>query len=450
MTTNYFAKLNLPCGKVQLMEFTSKYYRKLQSPCLSLVVSMAICSLCISCTHTGSSEQISMEGDNFPLSADILIADNTVYQNNRAGIQIRGDTPVKITDCEIHYNGRAGINLADSANTLIEDSNLFNNGTSGIVANNPLQVTVKNSLLHQNHRAGIRIRKNEKSTQGKTAGTLINNKIFLNERGGVHAIANGPYPVAIALLENEIYRNQEAGVRVEDNIHLTAFGNELYRNGTSGIASYITADQSPVLDVFQNKIYFNRGAGIFVHSGVTGDIGLSNNWIYNNYLAGISCGLWDGPELEKVDVKIYHNTIVSNGSNVGGAGIRNLSSGRVIIKNNVIAYNFTSGINTSGCRGISYNLLFANGDTSMAPADTSNRTFIAENEQYSGCSGKQWGDILADPLFLNPDRYDFSLQDGSPANSAADSIDTPYFNQFPNQNLGAYFLFQPADAPGIP
>ncbi len=389
---------------------------------------------CAGCVHQDLS---SSAGKDFPEKAGITIVDNTIFQNNRAGIQVRGDRSVQISACDIHLNGRAGINLENSARVQVENSNLYGNGTSGITADNPVQVSVRNSQLHHNGRAGMRIRKFDPEPTRPSVALLHGNRIFDNQRGGAHVIADGPAPILITLEKNQIFGNREAGVRIEDNVHLRADGNIFAGNGTSGVASYITADQSPVLDVFQNRIYFNRAAGIFVHSGVTGEIGISNNLIYNNYLSGISCGLWDGPEQETIDLKIFHNTIVANGSNEEGAGIRNHSRGKTVIEDNIIAYNFSSGINTLGCSSISHNLLYANGST-VAAADGSNpRPFLMEKEQYAGCGGRQWGDVLSDPLFVDPEQYNFALQSGSPARDAATELESGYFVDLPNPDLGA-------------
>ncbi len=407
--------------------------------CLFSVYGMLlfIISGCSSTIFSAHREKLAIEYNLSPPKEKILIADNTIYQNNRSGIQIRGTTPVLVSNCNVYQNGRAGINVENSGDVMVIGSSFFQNGTSGVVGNNAAQIIVRDSRIHQNRRAGIRIRKSEKPAGEATLVSLVNNKIFLNHRGGLHAISSASTPIEIFASGNAIYRNSEAGIRIEDNVYMAATENTIYRNKTSGISSYITVDVSPKLDVYQNKIYFNSGPGIFIHSGSTGDIGISNNWIYNNYLAGIACGLWNGPEKEKIDVEIFHNTIVGNGSNDLGTGVRNYSSGSVVIKNNIISYNYTSGILADNCRGSSYNLLFANAATSRAEGDTKRQSIFIEREQYAGCSGKQWGDILADPLFVNPDQYDFSLQPDSPARDAATTIHSPYFDEWPNSNLGA-------------
>ena len=336
--------------------------------------------------------------------------------------------------------------LENSAEASIEDNNIFQNKMAGISANNATQILVKKSLIHQNGQGGIRIRKDEKSQPAPTYVSLQQNKIFLNKQGGIHTIANTPYPIQLTVSGNSIYRNQETGIRVEDNVRITAENNKIYKNKTAGISAYITADIPPVLDVYQNNIYFNSGAGIFIHGGITGQIGLSNNLIYGNHRAGIACGLWGETGNNRIDLEIFHNTIVGNGSDEEGAGIRNDSRGRVIIKNNIIAYNFTTGIMTYGCGDSSYNLLFANGETSAIEDTSSNLFFLTEKVQYSGCPGRQRGDVLGAPLFVNPDKYNFSLQEDSPAKNAADPINSSYFHSIVSRDIGASPLLLPADS----
>ncbi len=409
--------------------------------CLPLLLANSGCS---SLFFHSTRKNINIEEDHFTIEKEVIIAENTIYQNNRSGLRIRGNTPVSVTDCDIYQNGRAGINLEQSAEVAIEDSNVFKNKNSGIGANNASKIYLKNTMIHQNLNGGIRIRQDERAHQLSTYVALKQNKIFLNEEGGIDAVADTPGPIELIVFENEFYRNRKTGLRVEGNVHMIAGKNGFYSNGTAGIASYFSGGMAPMFDIYQNKIYFNLGSGIFVQSGVTGKTGISDNLIYNNYRAGIALGLLNQPENEQVDVEVYHNTIVGNGSNVEGAGIRNDSGRDVRIKNNIIAYNFTTGIMSDGCGGFSYNLLFANGETSNVKPDSEDFSYLTEKVQYSGCSGKQWGDVLAQPLFVNPDRYDFSLRDDSPAVNAADVIHSAYFDTFPSADMGATLSPSPA------
>lgn len=380
---------------------------------------------------------IPSEPKPFPEKTNITITNNNIYQNNRAGVRIRGNRPVKIQECDIYQNGVSGVALNQSARGSVDNCNIYLNKTGGVAIKDAEQLLLTNSKIHQNGKGGVRIQTTTHSPSDTTHAFLEKNKIYLNQRAGVYALSTGPTPSQVILSSNAIYSNTRSGIRIEDNIHMTAANNEIYKNETAGISSYTLHMASPMFDAYQNNIYSNHGAGIFVHAGITGQIGLSNNLIHSNYRAGIACGLWGDFGDDKLDVEIFHNTIFGNGSSLEGAGIRNDSDGDVLIKNNIIAYNFKTGIMTDDCQGFSHNLLFANGETSIAPDKiTGSASFLLERIQYAGCKGGMRGDVLAIPEFENPDLNNFTLRENSPAIGAASPINAPYFQDFPSMDLG--------------
>jgi hypothetical protein len=220
--------------------------------------------------------------------------------------------------------------------------------------------------------------------------------------------------VDLSMVGNDVCHNRNAGIRVENNTRLTARGNRIYDNGAAGIVSF-ESEIPPRLDIYQNRVFFNRQAGIHAVNGITGSIGIRNNLIYNNLRSGIVCGLWSEPNTERLDLEVINNTLVSNGSSDQGAGIRNDSDGRVLIMNNIVAYNYVTGIRAKGCQGYSYNLVFANGDTGNCCDDPHSAPYWIERFQFQGCRERGEQDLICDPLFVNPDHYDFRLQDQSPA-----------------------------------
>ena len=118
-----------------------------------------------------------------------------------------------------------------------------------------------------------------------------------------------PRPVGkidLALVGNSIYQNETAGVRVENNTRLTAEGNQIHDNRGAGIIVHESV-VPPELDIYRNKISFNNGQGIQIVNGITGRIGISNNWIYGNHLSGIGCGQFNSPISSLDNIKIMHN-----------------------------------------------------------------------------------------------------------------------------------------------
>ncbi len=367
--------------------------------------------------------------------AAVTIEDNTIYENGRAGLRVRGTTPVEITRCSLHNNGRAGLNLEQQADVRVRNNSIYHNELAGISLNDIKQIKLEDNKIHQNGNGGVRIRKSIHSQDLSSTVTVNNNRIFLNGAGGIHAIQLAEAPIELTVTNNTINGNGRGGIRVTNNTRLTAAHNRIFENGTAGIASFAAESSFPFLNLYQNKIYFNQGSGIHIDSGVTGEFGISNNLIYNNHRAGISCGLWKDTGDDRVDIVILHNTIVSNGSNGIGAGIRNDSDGDVVIYNNIIAYNFATGILNNNCRDASYNLLFANWETSSFDESSDKSLFRTEREQYSGCNSRAKGDLITEPMFKDPDNYNFTLTKDSPARGAAKAITSPPFSSYA-QDMG--------------
>jgi parallel beta-helix repeat protein len=362
----------------------------------------------------------------------VIFEDNELYQNNLAGIRIRGSMPVTIKTCEVYSNGEAGIVFDNQAQAIVTGCNVFQNGRAGIDIEEAVHTTIENSRIYENSRVGVRIWKgaeDEREEGHDLKVRIAGSRIYSNNQAGIRSMPTGDTNVDLAVVGNDIYQNDRAGIRVENHTNLTAKENNIYENGTAGIISSESV-VPPKLDIYQNSVSFNRAAGIHVINGITGRIGIRNNWIINNDLSGIACGVWSDPDIRLLNVEIINNTIVSNGSSgpLGGvissqgeifsgqgAGIRNDSKGKAIVMNNIVAYNYIAGIMTKGCHEFSYNLLFANGDVGNCCEDAHSAPNWIESQQFGGCWKRGRGDLIADPLFVDPDNYNFYLQDESPA-----------------------------------
>jgi hypothetical protein len=362
----------------------------------------------------------------------VILEDNELYQNNLSGIRIRGSLPVTIKRCKIYSNGRAGIDSDRRSQVLVAGCSVFQNGKGGIDIDEAAGVTIENSNIYKNKMAGVRIRKSggKEECVRVLEVRIAGNRIYGNDEGGIRSMPQPDSKVDLAIVGNDIYQNKRAGVRVENDTKLTAKGNKIYDNGTAGIISHVSVGP-PQLDIYQNRVSFNRGPGIHVVNGITSRIGIRNNWVFNNHRTGILCGLWDSPSIELIDIEIINNTVVSNGSSDEGGGIRNDSKGRVIMMNNIVAYNYVTGIRTRGCQDYSYNLLFANGDVGNCCDDPNSAPYWVERIQFGGCPERGAGDLICNPFFVDPDNYNFYLQDKSPAIDAGKDMDIYYDTSFP-------------------
>ena len=365
----------------------------------------------------------------------VIFEDNELYHNNLAGIRIRGSIPLTIKTCKIYSNGRAGIITNKQAQVMVTGCDLFQNGRAGINIEEASNITIENNRIYKNALGGVRVLRSGEKDEDTLEVRIANNRIYGNVEAGIRSMPQPKRNVALAVVGNDIYQNGQAGVRVENNTILTARGNRIYENGTAGIISSESV-VPPMLDIYQNRLSFNGTAGIHVINGITGRVGIRNNWVFNNNLSGIVCGLWSNPKIRLLNVEIINNTVVSNGSTgsqlnnmvviIGntdqGAGIRNDSKGKAIIMNNIVAYNYVSGIVTRRCHGFSHNLLFANGDIGNCCDDSDSAPYWVERFQLSGCTERGDGDLICDPLFVDPDNYNFYLQDDSPAIDAGNDI----------------------------
>jgi parallel beta-helix repeat protein len=354
--------------------------------------------------------------------AGVVFEDNEVYQNHFAGIRIRGSIPVTIQSCEIRSNGRAGIAIDVDSDVKVSNCTIFKNGRAGINMDETATTAVQRSRIYENKMAGIRIWRDGEKTGHVSVVKIADNKIYRNDQAGVRSMPQHQSQVDLTVTGNEIYQNMKAGVRVENNTRLEAKGNNIYGNGTAGIIAHESV-VPPELDIYQNRVSLNQAAGIHVLNGVTGRIGIRNNWVFNNHRAGIVCGLWNNSDTDLIDVEIINNTVVSNGSSGQGAGIMNNSKGKAIVMNNILAYNYVTGINLRRCGRYSYNLLFANGDVGNCCDDFDSAPYWIESLQLGGCAGRGRGDLICDPRFVDPDNYDFRLQDNSPAIDAGHKYD---------------------------
>jgi hypothetical protein len=336
----------------------------------------------------------------------VVIEDNEIDQNSLVGIRIRGSTPVAINRCKIHSNGMGGIAPQREAQVTVTGCDITRNGDGGINIGEAAPTSAEDQIA-QSEEGGR-----------ATRVQVIRNRIHNNDEGGIRSMPRPESGVDLSVVGNEIYKNKKGGVRIENDTKLTAKGNNIYQNGTLGIVA-LESVIPPEMDIYQNNVSFNGGAGIHIITGITGDIGIRNNWVYNNHRSGIACGLVGDPTSRELKVDIINNTIVSNGSDGQGAGIRNDSDGDVVILNNVVAFNNVSGIMTKVCGGYAHNLLFANGyvgtvGVARVADEIETQVNLSETLQYAGCMKKGKKDLIEDPLFVDPDNYNFDLRAESP------------------------------------
>jgi parallel beta-helix repeat protein len=233
---------------------------------------------------------------------------------------------------------------------------------------------------------------------GVSSMTIAHNVIRDNEPSGVFFEKSSGTVSA-----NRIADNAQAGIYMQKGSSLKISGNDIWGNGYSGIGSGKKPDSKFV--AVKNRIHENDRSGI---NAQTASGTVRNNLIYANKRSGIRC--------LPMPMKIINNTVVGS----GWAGILVEDPSAVAtIKNNIIAHNVDGGIRTNG-KGYDHNLLFANGET----GDCDPRFLWCVKPQFGGYGDEtsylKTRNIIADPMFVDPEKHDYHLKPGSPAIDGGD------------------------------
>ncbi|MEW5801580.1 MAG: right-handed parallel beta-helix repeat-containing protein [bacterium] len=268
-------------------------------------------------------------------------------------------------------------------------------------------------------RAGNKTERENKARQPITITIEIQgNRIYYNGESGIKCQSEYPQnSISLTAERNAIFQNQKGGVFFAGAANVTLRNNSIHENRKAGISANEDEDPLPRADIYQNIIRQNEESGIELTAARSGPIGVCNNLIFNNGGSGIRFGL--------EAMRIVNNTIVSNGNLSEGSGIDQQEKSTPFIANNILAFNFKTGLNLKRNKGCSYNLLFANGGSGTCCDDCYSSSKSIENKQLGGYKRNR-GDMICDPLFNNPDIFDFRLKKWSPAIDAG--IPSPEFH----------------------
>ncbi len=394
-----------------------------------------------------------------------------IHDNSGPGIDIDGSAAVTapiIDNNDIYGNSEEGIYIIaaggnEGEHTKIVNNTIRDNMGEGINIGGASYLTIDNNIIRDNY-AGIAF---DTATPSSQPITITKNTIEGNTGSGIiitDAVTNTE-DSEIAITENIIRNNDEAGIQILNQCRLKIDRNNIYENQRAGIHTGTDVENGggfladslgdAILTIKQNKIYENgksgQGAGIDVrHASGT----IENNLVYRNKRAGIRFGDWIVTEIV-TDGKIINNTVCHNGDADRGGGIifddlagavnatpGGTATGEIPIKNNISAYNIKAGIRGGCTENTVHNLVFGN----MEYLDSEFDCLSLENPQRPDCcadpishrptspslcafqqlGGYCWeiptGVIYADPLFqsITPGSEDYSLQGGSPAAGAGD------------------------------
>ncbi|XP_074063709.1 F-box only protein 10 isoform X3 [Macrotis lagotis] len=302
------------------------------------------------------------------LEAGGLIADNNIYSNSEAGVDIRKGANPFILCNKIHSGLRSGIVVLGNGRGIIRSNQIYGNKEAGIYIlynGNPI---VSGNHIFQGLAAGIAVNENGRGqiTGNKGCGMWImssslphitSNQIAHNSIYGVavfcqkddandYLINQGSNenfndegeasnwendldgeddhfssrrPISVALIEsNSISHNGAAGLYVKSNEALNVIANIIHTNQESGLA---VLQSTQLTRVANNSISCNHLGGVLVEAECR--VELRGNGIYDNRGPGVS---------SKGDGTILENDIIGN----RGCGLQLLQTANMKITKNRI------------------------------------------------------------------------------------------------------------------
>ncbi|MCK5232330.1 MAG: right-handed parallel beta-helix repeat-containing protein, partial [Desulfobulbaceae bacterium] len=392
----------------------------------------------------------------------INISDNNIHQsNNMAGIRFYSNVvQATVENNQIHQNGQAGIRNTGAATLIVQDNNnIFLNTKGGIFIDSEGSTnTIQGNTIRDNLFGGIRV-------TSAASVTVQDNNIYGNSYGGInnegindltayvnHIYGNGYGGINIqsgtgTITQNTIEQNSRGGIAIKAPCTFEITGNQINGNLRGGIhtgddsadgGGYTGTVGDAHLSIKKNIVYDNGQSG-FLGGGIDvrhADGAICNNLVYKNYKGGIRFGDYI--------YEIINNTVVGNGENGSGGGIvydelagdvnaspTGCAPIGIEIKNNISTDNEMASIFVKICSDNScpsslerdYNLLSRNfgWDDNPACIGSLPQSNKCKFQQLAGCSANP-NEIIADPLFVDPDNDDYHLQSGSPAKEAGDDL----------------------------
>jgi len=309
---------------------------------------------------------------------------------------------------------------------IISGLNIINADYGGIWADESDHIIIKNNYTYNTFSCGI--------------GVWNSNNISIEENEVELACSSGEQEcISVAnsfnceIFKNNVHHNGDGseggeGIDVKEGSHdINVFQNEVHHlNERTGIYADAWNLHTYNINIYQNKVHHCAETGISVASENGGEIeyvNIFNNLVYFNKYGGIELGEWSdigypGPK-PLTHIKIINNTCYKNGEYDGGWGfgiaVDNPDASDIVIRNNICSENSAQisikQINTG--RHVDHNLIYGNN--------------IAEGTLNGTDS------VIANPLFVNADAYNFQLLNTSPAIDNGSFTDAPNFD-FENTN----------------
>ncbi len=224
------------------------------------------------------------DGVRFYDCSDVVVENNTGYENGEYAIKAMYSKNVTIRDNAARNNRRDGIHLHTCENVLIEGNNVFDNGNNGIQVGPGLwneyrsgcsNIVVRDNEIKGNGFMGIMFLT---SPDSEISGNIV-------EGSREYGIIVQWQSDNINVSKNIVKRNNGGGIVVLESNNVKVFDNEIDNNGHSGIVFESSQNSKSSNNIIKNHGFHGPMAGIFLYNS-TG-ITITNDYIENTTAAGI-------------------------------------------------------------------------------------------------------------------------------------------------------------------
>jgi parallel beta-helix repeat protein len=182
----------------------------------------------------------------------LLIEGNSSHHNGKQGIILaEGCSDSTIRNNIVYDNTLHGIVIYQgSDNNLVEDNSSYGNGLQGINVNNSSHNTIRNNTTYDNADAGIGV------GQNAADNVLVGNTVRDNRKDGIAFYSDA---ARNTVQRNDVHGNARYGIYVKSENNVIGSGNQIFDNA---IGIYLNVGRPPAVSRVDNQIYGNRDADV--------------------------------------------------------------------------------------------------------------------------------------------------------------------------------------------
>jgi parallel beta-helix repeat protein len=306
---------------------------------------------------------------------------------------VSGRTYIKISGFRIINSPSAGIFVGNSSHIIIEKNSTYNTFSSGI------GVWDCSNIIIDNNEVELACNDGEEECITVALTDIFEVKNNHVHHGGPGTHGGEGIDAKDGSSNGKIYNNHVHDIN-KLGIYVDAWDKHTYN-----------------IDVFRNIVHDCTEEGFSVAceaGGLLENVRIYNNIAYNNGTVGITIADWGKAVVEHPmkNIKVINNTFYNNGMNNWGGGIfvENPNAENVVIRNNICSQN------------LSFQIAVEAG----VPAENlavDHNLIDGYREYPEEIYGSDY--VEGNPMFANPSRADFHLQEDSPAIDNGSAVDAP-------------------------